>query len=143
MHLVVASLVVPVAVMLLPTQSLINVEERRSPASARLAFAPEECTGHSRDTPVDAQDGPADDTPLLHELTVSLILCPEVPRGTRYELVRRCEDGNRQPLFAGVVTSDAPSLNLAKVRYRGARLGATEVVLVLPQGHAIAQPTMP
>lgn len=132
--------------MSLPTKSLISVDERRSSASASSAFSSAGCGGHSRhhsDQQVEAKEGPTGGAPLLHELTVSLILCPEVPRGTRYELVRRCPDGLAQPLFAGVVTSDAPSLNLAKVRYRGARLGATEVVLVLPQGHAIAQPTMP
>lgn len=63
---------------------------------------------------------------------VSLIYCPEVPTGTRYELARRYGDGSRRALFSGVLTHTAPSLNLARIRYRGACLGANEVVLVLP-----------
>lgn len=68
------------------------------------------------------------------ERVVSLIYCPEVPIGTRYELAHRDSDGARRSLYAGILDSLAPSLNLAKIRYRGARLGANEVVLVLPHG---------
>ena len=70
------------------------------------------------------------------EHVTSLIFCPEVPIGTLYELARRDGDGSRRMLYSGISDSLAPSLNLAKIRYRGARLGANEVVLVLPQSAA-------
>jgi hypothetical protein len=69
----------------------------------------------------------------VREHVTSLIFCPEVPIGTRYELARRNGDGSRCTLYSGILDSLVPSLNLAKIRYRGARLGANEVVLVLPQ----------
>lgn len=80
-----------------------------------------------------AQDEPGHAPPAAgSQHVVSLIYCPEVPTGTRYELARRDGDGTRRALFSGVLTHSAPSLNLARIRYRGACLGANEVVLVLP-----------
>ncbi|MCB1521517.1 MAG: hypothetical protein KDJ37_13200 [Hyphomicrobiaceae bacterium] len=74
------------------------------------------------------------------QLTVSLLACPELPAGTSYLLVRREADGSRQHRHAGVLRFAAPSLNLARIRHRGACLGANEVVLILPQGAAIPKP---
>lgn len=62
----------------------------------------------------------------------ALIWCPEVPDGTRFALVRRDENGAGERLEAGVLNERAPSLNLARLRQRGAQLGANEVVLILP-----------
>jgi hypothetical protein len=56
----------------------------------------------------------------------SLIECPPVPKAT-YLLVRRADDGGRQVLHIGSGASDAPTLNLARIRQRGATLGANEV----------------
>jgi hypothetical protein len=56
----------------------------------------------------------------------SLIECPALPK-VSYLLVRRESDGSRRVLHIGCGDSDAPSLNLAKVRQRGATLGANEV----------------
>lgn len=64
--------------------------------------------------------------------TFPLVFCPEMPCGTRYELIRKNADGALTVMYCGVLTDPAPSLNLAKVRHRGARLGASEVVLVPP-----------
>lgn len=66
------------------------------------------------------------------EQSFPLVFCPEMPCGTRYELVRRQPDGTTVVLYDGLLEAEAPSLNLAKVRYRGARLGANWVVLVPP-----------
>lgn len=62
----------------------------------------------------------------------ALIWCPEVPQETHFELVRRRDDGVREQLDSGVLDKRAPSLNLARLRQRGAELGANEVVLILP-----------
>lgn len=55
----------------------------------------------------------------------SLIECPPLPK-TAYMLVRK--DGTtRKVLHIGCGRSDAPTLNLAVIRQRGASLGANEV----------------
>jgi hypothetical protein len=59
-----------------------------------------------------------------------LIECPPLPMAG-YVLVRRDERGRCQPLSVGVGQSDAPTLNLAHVRQRGAQAGANEVHLHL------------
>jgi hypothetical protein len=56
----------------------------------------------------------------------SLVECPPLPRAM-YLLVRRDKDGQRKVLHVGRGRSDAPTLNLAQVRQRGAQLGANEV----------------
>lgn len=56
----------------------------------------------------------------------SLIECPDVP-ASNYILVHRNHDGQRTVLAVGQATNEAPSLNLAEIRRRGARLGANEV----------------
>lgn len=55
-----------------------------------------------------------------------LIECPLLPKSV-YVLVHRDAQGRRQPLHIGRAESDAPSLNLAHIRQRGAQLGANEV----------------
>jgi len=56
----------------------------------------------------------------------SLIECPPLPSAL-YLLVRRDKDGRRTVLHIGRGESEAPTLNLARVRQRGAQLGANEV----------------
>ena len=56
----------------------------------------------------------------------SLIECPPLPRAA-YVLVRREADGRRRALHIASGQSDAPTLNLARIRQRGAMLGANEV----------------
>lgn len=56
----------------------------------------------------------------------SLIDCPELPRAN-YVLVHRDATGRRTILRLGRAEHDTPSLNLAEVRHRGAKLGANEV----------------
>jgi hypothetical protein len=56
----------------------------------------------------------------------SLIECPPLPRAI-YLLVRRDKSGQRSVLNISAGDSDAPTLNLARVRQRGAQLGANEV----------------
>jgi hypothetical protein len=56
----------------------------------------------------------------------SLIECPPLPQAT-YVLVRREANGRRVALHVGLGRSDTATLNLARVRQRGAQLGANEV----------------
>jgi hypothetical protein len=56
----------------------------------------------------------------------SLITCPPLPPAT-YLLVRCDAEGRRKVLHVGLANSLAPTLNLARVRQRGATLGANEV----------------
>lgn len=56
----------------------------------------------------------------------SLIECPQMPQAT-YILVGHDEDGRRIALHVGCVENQAPSLNLADIRRRGATIGAKEV----------------
>lgn len=55
-----------------------------------------------------------------------LLDCPEVP-AANFLLVRRDASGQRTVLAVGHLKHQAPSLNLAEIRCRGARLGANEV----------------
>ena len=55
-----------------------------------------------------------------------LIECPQLP-ACNYVLVRRLDDGSRIVMRVGKVEHEAPSLNLAHIRQRAARLGANEV----------------
>jgi hypothetical protein len=55
-----------------------------------------------------------------------LIECPPVPQAT-YLLVRREADGSCRVLHIASGESSAPTLNLARIRQRGATLGANEV----------------
>ena len=61
----------------------------------------------------------------------SLIECPPLPRAA-YLLIRRNPAGRRQVLHIGSGESSAPSLNLARLRQRGASLGANEVHVHFP-----------
>lgn len=56
----------------------------------------------------------------------SLIGCPELPRAV-YMLVRCDRGGRRTVLRISRTEHDAPSLNLAEIRHRGAQLGANQV----------------
>jgi len=56
----------------------------------------------------------------------SLIDCPPLPRAT-YILVRRDAQGRCHALRIGMGRSEAPTLNLAEVRQKGAQAGANEV----------------
>ncbi|MGE3065693.1 MAG: hypothetical protein AB7K67_08895 [Hyphomicrobiaceae bacterium] len=60
----------------------------------------------------------------------SLIECPPFPRVT-YLLVRAERDGTRTVLHVGHGSDLSQTLNLARVRMRGAQLGANEVHLHL------------
>ena len=67
----------------------------------------------------------------------SLIECPPLPSAV-YLLVRRDKEGQRQVLHIDSGRSDAPTLNLARVRQRAAQLGANEVhvhFLAVDQAH--------
>ncbi|MGD9783511.1 MAG: hypothetical protein AB7U49_02390 [Hyphomicrobiaceae bacterium] len=72
-------------------------------------------------------------------LVLPLVACPEVPAGTRYELRRPSGGRPIRTSYCGTLTSTAPSLNLAKLRFRGAWMGASDVVLVLPPGSVIPE----
>lgn len=56
----------------------------------------------------------------------SLFDCPPVEQAN-YVLVRRGDQSMRSILAIGRLTNEAPSLNLAEIRQRGATLGADEV----------------
>jgi hypothetical protein len=63
----------------------------------------------------------------------SLIGCPQLP-AANYILFARDENGHRSVLRVGRTKHDAPALNLAEVRHRGAKMGATEVHVHLIAG---------
>lgn len=63
----------------------------------------------------------------------TLVECPPLPK-VAYALVRRDANGTRKVLQIASGTSDAPTLNLARIRQRGAMLGANEVHV-----HALAR----
>lgn len=69
----------------------------------------------------------ASGTAYMHTV-YTLIECPEMPPAV-YIFVRRSPSGRRKLLRIARVESDAPSLNLAEIRHRGANLGANEVHL--------------
>lgn len=56
----------------------------------------------------------------------SLIECPPLPN-SNYLLVRRTSHGRRDVLHIDRCSKNAPTLNLARLRQRGAQLGANEV----------------
>jgi hypothetical protein len=64
-----------------------------------------------------------------HEV-YSLIECPALPKAS-YVLVRGDGSGRHQALHVGVAGSEAPTLNLAAVRQKGAQAGANEVHVYL------------
>jgi hypothetical protein len=61
----------------------------------------------------------------------SLIACPPLPKAC-FVLVRRDASGARRALLVGVGRDDAPTVNLARIRRRGAQLGANEVHVYFP-----------
>lgn len=61
----------------------------------------------------------------LHSV-YSLVGCPALPQAN-FILVRRHEDGSREALAFGNTKADAMSLNLARLRHEGAKIGANEV----------------
>lgn len=65
----------------------------------------------------------------LHSV-YTLIGCPALPQAN-YILVRRYPDGSRVALAFGQTKDEAISLNLAHLRYQGAKCGANEVHLHL------------
>jgi hypothetical protein len=52
------------------------------------------------------------------------------PARAAYVLVRRDVSGRPFAVFAGLAISQTPTVNLARIRRRGARLGAVEVHLI-------------
>jgi hypothetical protein len=64
----------------------------------------------------------------------SLLLCPPLPHGVRYILVKRDWPGMRNVLGVGRAMSVHDTINLADVRVRAARVGANEIH-VLPVLH--------
>lgn len=66
----------------------------------------------------------------------TLLACPELPPCT-YVLAYRETSGAREVLAVGQLSGTVPSLNLAELRHRGARLGANEIhVHLLAPGRA-------
>jgi hypothetical protein len=92
----------------------------------------------SRRAPLPVAPGLAQDLPArLHfwrgasgrryvHTVYGLIECPPLPKAT-YLLVHRDGAGRRRVLYIGAGESNAPTLNLAHLRRRGATLGANEV----------------
>jgi hypothetical protein len=67
----------------------------------------------------------------------SLLECPPLPQAV-YLLVQRRQDGTLKVLYIASALSAAPTLNLARIRQRGATLGANEVHAYLPSSGADA-----
>ena len=64
----------------------------------------------------------------------NLLDCPALPAGN-YVLVNKSASGQHTVLSVGRVTHQAPSLNLADIRRRGAEFGANEVHVHLLAGN--------
>ena len=100
---------------------LADVRARRSGIAQRAGSA----RGHSRlDRALPLLDRRFGQPLRPHRLQPARV--PAASPGN-YVLVRRDADGRRTVLSIGRVTHDAPSLNLAEIRQRGAELGANEV----------------
>jgi hypothetical protein len=98
--------------------SLVRVAEKKAAAAPRPASA--------FDSAARCQFWRgASGRPYVHTV-YSLIECPALPKAT-YLLVRRSAGGSREVLHIASGESDAPTLNLAHIRQRGATLGANEV----------------
>jgi hypothetical protein len=67
----------------------------------------------------------------------SLLECPPLPQAV-YLLVHRHANGELKVLYIAPALNDAPSLNLARIRQRGATLGANEVHAYLQASSAEA-----
>jgi ribosomal protein S28E/S33 len=74
----------------------------------------------------------ADGNRYVHHV-YTLIDCPPLP-AANYILVATDKAGNRSVLRIGRTTHTAATLNLAEIRHRGAKLGATEVHVHLIAG---------
>jgi len=61
--------------------------------------------------------------PIIHPL----MLCPPLPPGMTYTLVKRSWPGTRVVLAEGQTQHLAPTLNLAGIRQEAATVGANEV----------------
>ena len=100
---------------------ILNLARRR-PAPASVPMAP----GLAQDHPTRLHFWRGASGRRYAHALYSLIGCPPLPRSS-YLLVRRGAEDRREVLFVGVADSSAPTLNLARVRQRGATLGANEV----------------
>lgn len=100
-----------------PSDEPPPVEDRDSGALAAALQAP-----------LGSQTWPLSSGSRLRHTVYSLIGCPTVKAAT-YLLVRRHADGSCDVLAVRRTRSAAPSLNLARIRRAGARLGANEVHL--------------
>jgi hypothetical protein len=67
----------------------------------------------------------------------SLLECPPLPQAV-YLLAQRQPDGTLKVLYIASALNAAPTLNLARIRQRGATLGANEVHAHLPTSGADA-----
>lgn len=68
----------------------------------------------------------------------SLIACPPLPQAS-VMLVRRDANGTPKVLHIALAQDAAPSMNLARIRQRGAQLGANEVHAHFAAGTAAAR----
>ena len=97
-------------------------------ATAALTVAAVEAIDVSKATATEAQfcfwRGASGDRYVHH--IYDLIACPELP-AANYVLVGRDTAGRRKVLQVGRAKHATPSLNLAEIRYLGAKLGASEV----------------
>lgn len=66
---------------------------------------------------------------LYQAVVIDLMAC-RAPARAAYVLARRDAIGRAHALFAGLALSAAPTVNLARIRQRAARLGAGEVHLI-------------
>ncbi len=93
-------------------------------ASVGAALAPSGVESSTQATDFCFWRGASGDRYVHH--IYSLLECPELP-ASNYVLVGRDEGGRRKVLHVGRITNVAGSLNLAEIRMRGAKLGASEV----------------
>jgi hypothetical protein len=81
-----------------------------------------------------------DDSSQPHAIAYPLESCPQLPRGTRYRLIGRDHRNSPTVVAAGVALNSHALMNIAFVRQRGAKLGATEVLVLRPPSTATLSP---
>ena len=106
---------------------------RRRPKAARLAVTSSAPQRHLYDALAVSDTSPVDfcfwqgasGQRYVHHV-YSLIGCPQLP-AVNYVMFARDSNGQRKVLRVGRTKHDSATLNLAEIRHRGAKLGATEV----------------
>jgi hypothetical protein len=113
--------------------SRVVVEKGAGDADGHLGSQWSKCPG---ERPFEFWEGASGEC-YVHTV-YDLVECPELP-ACNYVLVRRDNDGKCLALRVGRLEHDCMSMNLAEVRHRAARAGASEVHVHFLQSSELAR----